>query len=811
MSDGEQEERRGDGEQDGMRRNGVDGHRDDRHSDGEGGDVSGPADGAGGGAVPRPAGSGQGDHVDAALLDALFAQAPIGLYLLDDELRVIRYNSAARGVRDMASTDIVGHRPAEFAPGFDRVELEVLARQALQDGGYVREHLVRGRMPADPGHEMVGAVSLFRIVSDTGRRYLVAAVEDVTERQCALDRLDILHSAHRRLGVSLDAIGSAQELAEVAVPRFADSATVDLLDEPLRGLPLRPGPIDPGAPLRRAAYRSVRGTGPAGPSAGPVPHGALSTYGAPTPYSRTLEDGRARLIRGLGGEEEWLAADPERGRRLTGLGVHSMIVAPLVVHDAVLGVLALYRHRRPEPFDQDDLELAVELASRGAVAIDKARSYARERSIATTLQRQLLPREPVELSAVRSAHVYLPGVVGPGGDWYDVVPLSAARVGLAIGSVTGTGIEAAALMGQVRTALRTLAVQDLPPDELLVRLDDAARVLTDEQRGSLPAGASTLPDGLASCLYLVYDPIARTCTAASAGHPGPVVVGPDGVPVPFPVEPGLPLGCGDGCYEMRVAELPVGSVLALYTNGLMSGPPRRTPPRADGAAERGPGRSAERGGLDETLPAGPGEGRRAALQRVLARAGEEELAQLCDQAVYALLPERQREDAVLLLVRTLELPEDKVAVWTLPEDPAVVRTARRLAEHQLAAWGLEELEFATGLIVSELVTNAIRYGKSPIRLRLINDRGLICEVSDSSDSTPHLRRAKSTDEGGRGLFIIGQLAQRWGTRFARHGKTIWAQQEVPEASETSEVPGAPAASAAPVVPGPAGLAEGGGE
>ncbi|MFB7945329.1 SpoIIE family protein phosphatase [Kitasatospora phosalacinea] len=759
----------------GKRRHGVDGYRDDRHNgngNGNGGGGGGGADGAAAAEGGGPRGSGEGDHVDAALLDALFAQAPLGLYLLDRDLRVIRYNTAARGVRGMPSTDIVGHRPAEFAPGFDRAELEALARQALQDGGYVREHLVRGRMPTDPGHEMVGAISFFRIVSDTGQPYLVAAVEDVTERQGALDRLDILHSAHQRLGVSLDAVGSAQELADVAVPRFADSATVDLLDEPLRGLPLRSGPIDPGAPLRRVAYRSVHGTGPTGPEPGPVPHGALSTYGAPTPYSQALVDGRARLIRGLTEDAEWLGADPERGRRLTGLGVHSMIVAPLVVHDVVLGVLALYRHRRLEPFDQDDLELAVELAARGAMSIDKARSYARERSIATTLQRQLLPREPAELSAVQSSHVYLPGVVGPGGDWYDVVPLSAARVGLAIGSVTGTGIEAAAVMGQVRTALRTLAVQDLQPDELLVRLDDAARVLTDEQRGSLPAGAETLPDGLASCLYLVYDPIGRTCTAASAGHPGPVLVGPDGVPVPFPVEPGLPLGCGDGCYETRVAELPVGSVLALYTNGLMSGPPRRPTGRVDGGAERG--------GLDEVLPVGPGDGRRAVLQRVLARAGEEELPRLCDQAVYALLPERQREDAVLLLVRTLGLPDDKVAVWTLPEDPAVVRTARRLAEHQLAAWGLEELEFSTDLIVSELVTNAIRYGKSPIRLRLINDRGLICEVSDSSDSTPHLRRAKSTDEGGRGLFIIGQLAQRWGTRFARHGKTIWAQQEVPE-------------------------------
>ncbi|MFI9788971.1 SpoIIE family protein phosphatase [Kitasatospora sp. NPDC051984] len=699
-----------------------------------------------------------GESEDAALLDALFSQAPVGLYLLDQDLRLVRRNAAAHNAAHGAATrpdpGTGGRWVGDLGPGFDDAELETLARQALQDGDWIREHLVRGRTPDEPRRDIVGAVSFFPIESDTGRRYLVAAIQDVTERQAALDRLDILHTAHRQLGASLDAIGSAEELADVAVPRLADIATVDLLDEPLRGLPTRAGPADPAAPLRRAAYRAVHTPG----ELGPIPHGELSTYGAPTPYSQALDDGRARLVRGLGGDEDWLSADPARGRRLTGLGVHSMIVAPLMAHDTVLGLLALYRNRRPAPFEQADLDLAVELASRGALSIDKARSYARERTIATTLQRQLLPREPAELSAVETAQVYLPGVVGPGGDWYDIIPLSAARVGLAIGSITGTGIEAAALMGQLRTALRTLAVQDLAPDELLVRLDEAARVLTDEQRGSLPPGADGLPDGLASCLYLVYDPIARTCTAASAGHPAPVLVGPDGAPLPFEVEPGPPLGWGDCCYETTTTELDEGCVLALYTEGLMSG-------RARSADEDG-------------TPGGEPGTRRAVLERVLARPGEEQLHDLCDRVVYALLPERQREDAVLLLARTRALPDERVAVWTLPGDPAVVRTARRLAEHQLAAWELGELEFATDLIVSELVTNAIRYGEPPIRLRLIHDRGLICEVSDSAASTPHMRRAKSTDEGGRGLFIIGHLAQRWGTRIGRRGKTIWAQQEL---------------------------------
>ncbi|MFJ5925988.1 SpoIIE family protein phosphatase [Kitasatospora sp. NPDC092948] len=711
----------------------------------------------------------------------------MSLYLLDQDLRPVRRNAAARHADSPPGTSpgpgpvsspgtagpgpgpvsspgpgtspgAAGRRVGDLAPGFDDTELQALARQALHDGEWIREHLVRVRTPGEPGRDTVDAVTFFPIDSATGHRYLVATVEDVTERQAAHERLDILHTAHRQLGASLDAIGSAQELADVAVPRLADIATVDLLDEPLRGLPPRTGPVDPTAPLRRAAYRATHGSGRSPLEQGPIPHGELSTYGAPTPYSQVLDDGRARLVRGLNGDENWLTADPVRGRRLAGLGVHSMIVAPLVAHDTVLGLLALYRTRRPDPFEQADLDLAADLAARGALSIDKARSYARERTIATTLQRQLLPREPAELSAVETAQVYLPGAIGPGGDWYDVIPLSAARVGLAIGSITGSGIEAAALMGQLRTALRTLAVQDLAPDELLVRLDEVARVLTDEQRGSLPTGADRLPDGLASCLYLVYDPISRTCTAASAGHPSPVLIGPDGGPLPFELAPAPPLGWGDCCYETTTAELDEGCVLALYTEGLMSGRARHTGEN---------GRPAEDVGT-----------RRAVLERTLAQANEEQLPDLCDQVVYALLPERQREDAVLLLARTRALPDERVAVWTLPDDPAVVRTARRLAEHQLAAWELEGLEFTTELIVSELVTNAIRYGEPPIRLRMIHDQGLICEVSDNSASSPHMRRAKSTDEGGRGLFIIGHLAQRWGTRSGRHGKTIWAQQDL---------------------------------
>ncbi|GAA4839703.1 SpoIIE family protein phosphatase [Kitasatospora terrestris] len=680
------------------------------------------------------------DEVSAAVLEALFAQSPQGMFLFDEELRVVRYNSTGRGVRGVPPDRILGHTVADFAPGFATGELDKLAREVLRDGVRVRELLVRGYVPGRPEHEMAVAVSMYRIRLDNGQVFGLASVEDVTERQAAIRRLDVLHAAHRRIGASLDAPGIAAELAAVAVPALADAITVDLLDEPMRGLPARHGPVEADAPLRRAAFRSLDGdTGPIGP-------GELSTFPVSTPFTRSLDDARPRLITHLDPSEPWLDTDPERLRPLLATGIHTVIVVPLTVQDTLLGVVGLYRYRHPEPFDKDDLQLATEVAARAALSIDQARSYARERNIATTLQRHLLPREPQRLSAVDAAHLYLPGAVGSGGDWYDVIPLSGTRVGLAIGAVTGDGIEAAATMGQLRTALRTLAVLDLTPEELLVRLDETARVLAVEQDRRRRAGGR----GVASCLYLVYDPVERTCVGASAGHPGPLIVGPDGEQVPYPIVTGEPLGLGDGCYETATLELAEGSVLALHTDGLTS-------------AVRG------------SDPLGR-------LARLLARPEREPRA-LADDIAYGLLSGRQRDDVLLLVARTRALAEDRVAAWSFPGDPAVVATARRLVEHKLAEWGLAELEFATDLIVSELVTNAVRYGAAPIRLRMIRDRELICEVSDSSSSAPHLRRARSTDEGGRGLFIVGQLADRWGTRFSRRGKTIWAEQPVEPAEQ----------------------------
>ncbi|MCQ4210941.1 SpoIIE family protein phosphatase [Streptomyces longispororuber] len=677
-------------------------------------------------------------ELDAAVLDVLFTQAPWGLYVFDEDLRVVRYNAAARDVRGLRPEAVLGRRLGEFAEGFDDPELAALARQVLAGATDVRDHLVRGRSPNDPGHEMTVSLSLFRIRLADGRVRGVAVVQNVTATRRATGRLDILHDAHRSIGTSLDVRATAEALGDVVVSRFADTVTVDVLDDAMRGAGPGSGPVRVDAPLRRVAFRSVTG------AAGPVEPGGLSSFAFPTPFTQSLLDARPRLVAHLAGDEPWLSDDAAGARTLPVSGVHSLVVTPLTVRGTVLGVVGHYRHRNPEPYDDEDLALAVQLAQRTALSIDNCRSYARERTIATTLQRHLLPRTPPALTAVETMPLHLPGTVGAGGDWYDVIPLSGARVALTVGDVTGSGIEAAAAMGQLRTALMALAVRDLAPEELLASLDEVAAALPHE-----PGEPVT-----ASCLYAVFDPVTRTCTAADAGHPLPVAVTPDGEPVPFDVPVGPLLGTGSADYESASAVLPDGALLALFTDGLA-------------AAPGGPAAAAQ------------------TLRRVLRHPGRT-LQQLSDDAVYALMRGQGEDDAVLLLARTCGLDDHDIAEWTLPDDPAVVPAARRLAERQLAAWGLDDLAFATELVVSELVTNAIRYGTPPIRLRMIRDRVLGCEVSDGSSTAPHLRHAQEHDEGGRGLCIIAQLAERWGTRFGRRGKTIWCEQELIGAEEGDE-------------------------
>ncbi len=553
-------------------------------------------------------------------------------------------------------------------------------------------------------------------------------------------RLELLHEAGIRIGTTLDVTRTAEELAEVAVPRFADFAAVDLPDPVLRGE--EPEPLRPGVPLRRVALGTVR------EESHLYGVGDQVSYVPSTPQARSLESGRAVLEPVLAEAGGWLAQDPARLERVLTVGIHSLITVPLRARGTTLGVVSFYRSQKPAPFEEDDLSLAQELAGRAAICIDNARRYTREHNTALALQRSLLPRGRPEQSAVEVAYRYLPAQAGVGGDWFDVIPLSGARVALVVGDVVGHGLHAAATMGRLRTAVHNFCSLDLPPDELLTHLDDLVGRLDRGEGWAVENGHADSGIVGATCLYAVYDPVSRRCTLSRAGHPLPAVVAPDGTVEFVDLPAGAPLGLGGMPFETVELELAEGSQLVLYTDGLVEDRNRDID-----------------SGLDR-------------LRTVLA-AVDRPPEETCEAVLDALLPVRPSDDVALLVARTRALGPDRVAQWDLPSDPAVVSRSRAAVTAQLAAWGLDDLSFTVELVASELVTNAIRHATGPVQLRLLRDRALICEVSDGSGTSPRLRRARTEDEGGRGLFLVAQLTERWGTRYTPEGKIIWTELPLP--------------------------------
>ncbi|MEU6375453.1 SpoIIE family protein phosphatase [Streptomyces sp. NPDC046909] len=556
----------------------------------------------------------------------------------------------------------------------------------------------------------------------------------------------------RRIGSTLDVLRTAEELAEVAVPRFADAVGVDLLEPVLHGNEPPPGPVGNRPALRRVSQQSIHpGCPESTVSVGDVMHRFPDS-----PSGRCLNEG-VPVLESLVDltDSAWIAEDPHRVDRVQNFGIHSVLVVPLQARGVRLGIVTFARSQRPDDFDRDDVSLAEELLARASVCIDNARRFTREHHAALALQQSLLPRGLASGTCLDVASRYFPAdIPNPvGGDWFDVIRLSGARVALVVGDVAGRGMNAAVTMGRLRAAVRTLADLDIPPDELLAHLDDFVISLleqedTEEAAGEIHEDAGTSALG-ATCLYAVYDPVTHRCTLARAGHLPPAVVSPAGV-VTFPGLPaGPPLGLGILPFESVEVDMPDGTLRALFTNGLIQA----------GQAD-----------ADVGL---------ARLATMAARPAPT-LEELCDRLTSALLTSPPRDDVALLLVRAHSLDADQVALWDVASDPSAVPEARALVAGKLTEWGLDELQFTTELVVSELVTNAIRYGSGPIQLRLIREAAvLICEVSDGSSTSPRLRHARTTDEGGRGLFLVAQLTHRWGTRYAASGKNIWAEQSLP--------------------------------
>ncbi|MBT2388619.1 SpoIIE family protein phosphatase [Streptomyces sp. ISL-1] len=688
-------------------------------------------------------------ETDRSVLDGLFRRSPIGLVVHARDLTILRVNRAIARFSQLPVEQHRGLTTSDFLIQQDTDTVERQLREVLKTGrsSVFAEQPCRTRQ--DPSREMFVSVSAFRMEDPSGRILGVTqTVEDVTERHQARRRLALLNEASARIGTTLGVAETARELAEVAVPELADCVSVDLLEPVTRGEEPTQETFET---VRRTAVRSIL------PDTAEVMFPVGHTIHVPpgTLQARCLAERRPLLEAQLkDGPTGWLSMDPERAERALSLGVHSLMVVPLVARGLVLGLLSLWRSQRVTPFEEDDLTLAEEFASRAAVCIDNARRYTQEHETALTLQHSLLPHDVPRHPAVEVAHRYLPAdtATGVGGDWFDVIPLSGVRIALVVGDVVGRGIHAAATMGRLRTAVHTLANLDLTPDEVLSHLDDLVDRLADEQESTDERSPQIIG---ATCLYAVYDPVSRHCALARAGHPPPAVVTPAGDVHLLELPPGPPLGLGGLPFETAELELPEGSLLTLYTDGLIQGLKRD---------------------VDESL---------ADLCGALTSPARS-LEETCEAVEAALLRDRSTDDVAddvaLLIARTRVLAAEKVATWELPLSATAPAQARTLTESQLAEWGLEEMDFTTELIVSELVTNAYRYGDGPITLRLIRDGHLICEVSDTSSTSPHLRRARTTEEGGRGLFLVAQLTERWGTRYTRDGKTIWTEQPLSSTS-----------------------------
>ncbi|MER7495240.1 SpoIIE family protein phosphatase [Streptomyces pharetrae] len=657
--------------------------------------------------------------------DAVLHAVREGVLIIDGEGALLLANDEARRLLDL-SEDAEGRHVREL--GLDPATAELLAsrRVATDEVRLVKDRLLAiNQRPTDVAEGPAGSVATLR--DSTELRALSGRAE------VARERLDMLYAAGVGIGTSLDVTRTAEELTELAVARFADFVTVDLFDAVLAG-----EQPEAGLELRRTAFGGIRQDPPL------YPVGQRIRFVGSSPQARSLRTGQAILEPRLKAAPGWQAQDLERTAQVLEYGIHSLITAPLRAGSLVLGLANFWRSRKPEPFDAEDLALAEELVARAAVSIDNARRYTREHTMAVTLQRSLLPRSLPEQNALDVAYRYLPAQAGVGGDWFDVLPLSGARVALVVGDVVGHGLHAAATMGRLRTAVHNFSALDLAPDELLTLLDEMVARIDQheaEEDGSAPVTGAT-------CLYAIYDPVSRHCAIARAGHPPPALVRQDGV-VEFPEVPaGPPLGLGGLPFETADLELAEGSRLVLYTDGLVEDRVRDIDV-----------------GLD-------------LLREALEHAGPSP-EDTCRAVVDARLPARPSDDIALLVARCRALGPDRVAAWDVPPDPAAVAEVRSSVTRRLADWGLEDLAFTTELILSELVTNAIRYGGTPIRVRVLRDRSLICEVFDSSSTAPHLRYAAMTDEGGRGLFLVAQLAQRWGTRYLPSGKVIWAEQPLP--------------------------------
>ncbi|MFI0895346.1 SpoIIE family protein phosphatase [Streptomyces sp. NPDC020983] len=553
----------------------------------------------------------------------------------------------------------------------------------------------------------------------------------------ALDeQLSLLRETGSVVGSTLDLRLTARELCAVTVPRFADLASVLVVDQLFSDTePLKDDRAADSVVVRRIALTrrpEPAARWPAWESA--LPEGELLTLAAQDAMPRLGDPVLVPVV------DPSLAPDIAADLGVPGIGDllagHSLILAPLTARGTVLGRVCFVRGPGRRPFDARDAATAAEVAARGAVHLDNARLHQLESRAAATLQRSMMPTRPPRIPGVRIAHHYMPGdrQAQVGGDWFDAIQLPGGRVALIVGDVMGHGLQAAAVMGQFRTAVITMAALDLPPAQLLRHLDNLAHRLGT--------------DHLATCVYAVYDPINRTLTLANAGHIPPVLAGHDGRSELLAIPGGAPIGVGGVPFETVEIPAPDGSWLVLCTDGLVE--------------VRGQG-------ID------------AGLAALCAHVIEPQQTpeDVCAQILQRVHSEDRRDDVALLVARFEGIAPRDVVQWRLRVDESDVARARDLTRRQLECWGLQRMSETVELLVSELVTNAIRAASYEVELRLMRVGKLLVEVSDDNHNLPQLQRAEADDVEGRGLALVSHMSRRWGTSRKAVGKVVWFELPLP--------------------------------
>ncbi|MFG2605947.1 SpoIIE family protein phosphatase [Streptomyces sp. NPDC048514] len=497
---------------------------------------------------------------DLALSTRLISQSPIGLATLDTDLRYVAVNPALERMHGIPAEEHLGRHYREIMTSAKFEATEAGMRQVLRTGApLVDEYTIVGHTPADP-HLHAWSISLYRLEDPQGRVLGVAdLVVDVTDRyQAATEaaearrRLALIADGSARIGTTLEVEQTARELAGVTVPELADMATVDVLDSVLdeHRPPLGEGPARFRALAVQAAYDTEAVRAAARP-------GEIAVYDADRVPTEGVRSGRPILVSHVDAAAlARIARDDRAATLLARAGVHSYMLVPLTARGQILGVLGLSRARNPQPFGEDDLALAGELASRAAVCIDNARSHQSVRNASEILQRSLLPDHPPRLPGLEVASRYRPAQAAyeVGGDWYDVLPLEGGKTALAVGDVMGSGIDAAVTMGRLRTGTSDFADLDLAPAQVLRHLDKIT---------------SGLEQYIATCVYAVYDPHRAECHISVAGHLPPVLVRYGEHPELLDLPTGTPLGVGGVPFVTTTLPVGSGDRLVLYTDGLV--------------------------------------------------------------------------------------------------------------------------------------------------------------------------------------------------------------------------------------------------